>query len=105
MQNPPEHRKTKEAFASEIVYPAMDPCANQRRIQKAGMVRGENHRAANGHSLRIADTPSKVECIKSPKKYPTQEINRIHCRTDSFRRHEKVMITSALVCAPEGLPG
>src|SRR5882724_6528405 len=94
-QNPAEDGIAKEGLAGEIVDVALQSGANQRRIEKAGVIGGEDDRPIQRDAAGIVNVPAKIKCKDGTVKTPADEIDGIH-----VTRSERTA-TSPLPSPPE----
>src|ERR1035437_6906669 len=77
-QDPAYDWESEEILPREVVDAPLHPSANQGRIQKAGVVRGQDHPSFQRHPFGIIDAPPEVELVERPERVPANEIGNVH---------------------------
>src|SRR3954469_10677629 len=71
----------------------MQSGTDERRIDKARVIRGQDHRPGQRDIFRIVNAPPKIGRVDEPEKRPADEVTRVHFATaPSFLRTVSMMI-------------
>ena len=79
-EKPAEHRTVQQRFPGEKKNGAIGHAPGQWRVEKALMIRGENHRAVIDHSLGVNDAKPEENPAKQFDKAVTNPVIRIQSR-------------------------
>jgi hypothetical protein len=77
--------ETKKGFAREVVDGALEAGADEGRVDKAGVVGGENDGAGERDVFGIVNAPAKVGGVDESEERPTDEVAGVHRRREGTR--------------------
>src|SRR5439155_5810155 len=69
-QHRTENRETKQRLACKIIYRSRQSCADEWRIQEAGVVSREDHRPRARNAFAIINFPAQVKAEENMKEQP-----------------------------------
>ena len=103
VQHPAHHWKAEEVLPGQVIQGAAQPGAGQQRVEKTGVIAGEDDRPVERHALGIVIARAKVEPEQEPEAAPAQVIDGIHGMNARLRignpRYSRLEICATIVAA------